>query len=556
LPKKIGGIEDMNKIDMPKIGGIEDMNKIFKILMMIIIGIIMLSTMGNAIPYEEWNKTYRQIFSTYNNSVSNDIIQTSDGGYIVVGKTCKTEYDCSSYMFKTDVQGNIKWKKGYGPDSIVSVKQNPDGGYILARQYGDYVVTIIKTDNNGNVQWKKILKNFTFPDIGNHVVYIQRTLEGGYMLVGYEDVFNIDPPPSFYLSGWLIKTDANGKKLWEKRYGNTIAYTGQQIRYGNYIIAGERRLNDLEDVFYASLIKTDASGNKLWEKTFGEGMFRSAEQIRDGGYILGGQTPWPSNYALLIKIDGNGNILWRRTYGNGIVNSVRQTIDGGYIIAGQNNGKAWIAKTDGNSNILWNKFYFIGSSINSIRQTKDNGYIAAGNKIINSKDSVWLIKLVDNLLKNPGFEETYNSMPRYWNKYQTGTKAIFTYPEIGRTGTGKSVAIKYTIKELGKTALWSQPGITVLPSKQYKLSGYMRLNNVTGGGTGRLNGADLRVNWYKSDGGLIKVDLITKSGTSTWTKYEKIFTSPLNAVRVTVGGDLFNASGKVWFDDLSFTKIS
>ena len=161
-------------------------------------------------------------------------------------------------------------------------------------------------------------------------------------------------------------------------------------------------------------------------------------------------------------------------------------------------------------------------------------------------------------LKNPGFEISSGSLPLYWNRFQTGTKAIFTYPETGRTG-GKSVAIKYATKETGKVALWRQQGIIVSPSKQYKLSGYMKLDGVTGGGTGggtgRLNGASLRINWYKSDGNLIRVDLIIKSGTSGWTKYEATFTSPANAAKATVGGDLFNAAGKVWFDDLSFVKI-
>lgn len=161
-----------------------------------------------------------------------------------------------------------------------------------------------------------------------------------------------------------------------------------------------------------------------------------------------------------------------------------------------------------------------------------------------------------NLLKNPGFEEIYNSMPRYWSKYQSGTKGVFTYPEAGRVG-GKSVAIKYATREIGKVALWRQSGIVVTPSKQYKLSGYMKLSNVIGStASPRPGGASIRVSWYRSDGGLIKTDYINKKGTIGWTKYEKILTAPSNAIRATVGGDLFDSSGKVWFDDLSFIRIS
>ena len=161
-----------------------------------------------------------------------------------------------------------------------------------------------------------------------------------------------------------------------------------------------------------------------------------------------------------------------------------------------------------------------------------------------------------NLLKNPGFETSHGSIPTYWNKYQTGYNAIFTYPEIGRTGTGKSVAIRYPTKDVGNVALWRQSGIIVYPSSQYKLSGYMKLSNVIGSGhVPRPGGASLRVSWYRSDGSLIRTDVINKMGTSGWTKYDKIFTAPSNAAKAAVGGDLFDSSGKVWFDDMSFTKI-
>jgi len=162
-----------------------------------------------------------------------------------------------------------------------------------------------------------------------------------------------------------------------------------------------------------------------------------------------------------------------------------------------------------------------------------------------------------NLLKNSGFESSDGIEPTYWDKYQTGTKAIFTYPEIGRTGTGKSVAIKYNTREVGKVGIWWQKGISVVGSRQYKLSGYMKLSNVVGSGaTPRPGGAGLRVSWFRSDGSLIKTDVINKVGTIGWSRHEKIFTAPSNAVKATVGGDLFDSSGKVWFDDLSFIRIS
>lgn len=185
-----------------------------------------------------------------------------------------------------------------------------------------------------------------------------------------------------------------------------------------------------------------------------------------------------------------------------------------------------------------------------IEDMSDNNFAIYSNNVV---------PMNVNLLKNPGFETSSGSIPKYWSNYQGGTKAIFTYPEAGRTG-GKSIAVKYVTKETSKAAIWKQDNVVVTPSKKYKLSGYMKLSGVTGGGNPPLyNGAAIRINWYALDGTLIKMDFITttrQSGTKGWTKFERIFTAPSNAVTTMIGGDLYGASGKVWFDDMSLVRVS
>ena len=106
---------------------------------------------------EEWNQTYGGNEDDKGFSVQ----QTSDGGYIITGFTDSYgsgEFDI--WLVKTDSQGNEEWNQTFGGsenDTGTSVIQTTDGGYIIignTMSFGNGVVDVwlIKTNSDGTLE--------------------------------------------------------------------------------------------------------------------------------------------------------------------------------------------------------------------------------------------------------------------------------------------------------------------------------------------------------------------------------------------------------------------
>jgi len=348
---------------------------------------------GGESTYDIYNKTFGGI----NSDEAYAVQHTSDGGYILAGRTMSFgagEYD--AWLIKTDADGNKVWDKTFGgisDDEANAVQQTSDGGYILAgltASFGDGSadVWLIKTDENGNKVWDK-----TFGGISSDwAVAVQQTNDGGYILAGRTDSFGAG-----VYDAWLIKTDADGNKVWDKTFGGIsgdLACAVQQTKDGGYILAGFTESFGAGN-FDVWLIKTDENGNKVWDKTFGgigPDYAYAVKQTSDGGYILAGDTISFGAGGMdfwLIKTDTDGNKVWDKTFGGSSHDegcAVQQTSDGGYILAGYTDsfgaggGDAWLIKTDADGNKVWDKTFggISGDVASAVQQTKDGGYILAG----------------------------------------------------------------------------------------------------------------------------------------------------------------------------------
>jgi predicted secreted protein/Mg-chelatase subunit ChlD len=382
-------------------------------------------------PSVSWMKT----FGGEKDDIGSAVQVSADGGYVVTGHT--SSYGVGGmdiWLIKTDSAGEEIWSRAFGgggDEFATSLQRTDDGGYVIAGitpsfGSGGKDLWLIKTDGQGKEEWDKTFGG-SMDDGGFSVL---QTADGGYIATGATGSFG----PSTI---WLVKTDGLGETEWERTIdlnpdvgqistGSSIQETGE----GGYIVAGDSSKGSI------LLIKTDAQGGKLWEKTFGgsavdSAIFDANSRVlltSDGGYLIEGSTSSEGSGGIdlwLIKTDSAGNVIWSRAYGgkgDDYGTAFQQTADGGYIIAGHTSSSGeggadlWLFKTDSAGNVIWSRTFGgrEGDYGTAVQQTADGGYIVTGRTSSYGAGGVdmWLIRTDGNgnvegaaLKDGPGSEE-------------------------------------------------------------------------------------------------------------------------------------------------------
>jgi len=226
------------------------------------------------------------------------IIKTSDGGYLLSGRTSSDYGDITStkggidmWVVKLDATGAISWQKSYGGNAdeySVAAAATPDGGYVLT----GYTLT----NNNG--------------DVGpNH---------------GYTDF-------------WVMKINSTGTLQWQKTLGGTgddrpsaIAVTTE----GKIGVAGFTMSNNgdvsgnhgSQDMWV--MLLDNGTGNFISKKTFGGTGDDNAKALApapDGGLYVGGNSSSNNNGDVgaskgnidfwVFQLDKNLSIVWKNNFG-------------------------------------------------------------------------------------------------------------------------------------------------------------------------------------------------------------------------------------------------
>jgi hypothetical protein len=166
--------------------------------------------------------------------------QTSDGGFIIGGITLSFGAGNQDYwLLKTDANGDSLWSHTYGTSGQEfghSVVQTSDGGYAMmgtARGFGGLQdFWLVRTDENGDSLWSRVYGG----SVDDPGTWIEQTSDNGFILAGYTESYAMQ-----YYNFWLIRTDENGDTLWTAVYGDLdhqYCYDAAITTDGGYIMVG------------------------------------------------------------------------------------------------------------------------------------------------------------------------------------------------------------------------------------------------------------------------------------------------------------------------------
>jgi hypothetical protein len=273
-------------------------------------GMVKFGISGQAI----WEQTYgladRQ-------EIPQRAIATTDGGFAMIGQAIHWEGsndNGDAYLVRTDALGNVLWEQTYGGtlyDAGTDLIQTSDGGFLIlgwTRSFGagqrDFY--LIKTDSLGNQQWQRTYG--TAGSEGGRSILLLN--DGNYLLTGSGS------EGSSSTIGRKYKVNPEGGIIWSKTYAyqdnndNNLHRT-VQLPNGDLVSAGLTDRNGNNNSGW--LLKTDSQGNVIWQREYDKNqftdLFYSVLLAEDGGFLLSGQA-WNevtmSQDAWLLKVDSVG----------------------------------------------------------------------------------------------------------------------------------------------------------------------------------------------------------------------------------------------------------
>jgi hypothetical protein len=347
-----------------------------------------------------WTKTFTGV-AGYNNTSA---VETK-AGEIAIAATSTSE---DVLFLKLDAQGNILVQKTYGGDSkdwASQVIQTSDGGFVIVGGTnsfggGQSQGLVLKIDAGGSVKWAT---TFTDLEQDNRVSACESGDNGIVVAcctttLGAGDVDML-----------VCKLSSGGSLGWSKTFGGVYGDDATSIVSAggtDVVVAGyTSSLGAGNDDCYA--MKLNSSGAVVWSNTYGTpyneewyGMTKAS----DGGFVVTGLTlgfDASNNDVFLTKLSASGAVQWAESFrgdNSDYANAVTQATDSGFVAVrvtesfgsfDQQNYDFLVIKTDSSGGISGSSKYLFKDSLQgaTAKLTTSNAGIKSASVSVNATTS-------------------------------------------------------------------------------------------------------------------------------------------------------------------------
>lgn len=297
----------------------------------------------------------------------------------------------------TDILGSTIFTENW---YLGGTSNSPISGNKTALNKGEMDYWVIALSTSGEELWQQ-----TFGGSDIDALTTMARLPDGNLLLGGVSSSPAGADRTDALIGladfWLVKINPLGQKIWDRAYGGSGSQrlrTMTVLSDGRILMAGHSDSpisGDKTEACYGDidgwLLMTDANGNKLWDRTIGgtgtdaivalaisdghiyAGAYSNspASGTKTQDFVPGSVWPGPKHDYWVTKLTFDGNIVWDRTYGSSENDNLAAMIaaDGHLYLAGESGGGVsgtktepskggldyWLVKIDTTGAVAWDK---------------------------------------------------------------------------------------------------------------------------------------------------------------------------------------------------------
>lgn len=270
-----------------------------------------------------------------------DYAESSGDNYPVLYRLSKSLDTLKTAFFRPDTNLSYASYDLLLEDSIITIL----GHYATPDK--ELRLFLARYDTNLNFQWYTSITDFRSiftPGLFHGYYPYRLRREGNYYYLTGRSLY-----PNQFVEGFLVKTDLQGNKVWDKRYqfnnfnglDASLASIGEDSLFiPHYFLSSQSNGSDYGKVNFRIV---DTSGAILLDSVYQEEEINysiedafsyNGDTYVVGHYFLGGSK------ALIWKLDKNLNTIWRRVYYYGdwedssLLYKVHQWSDGGLVATG------------------------------------------------------------------------------------------------------------------------------------------------------------------------------------------------------------------------------